>query len=145
MSKFTGKWSMGEIPEEFFEILKFLGYNGIQRKVVRNTKPTIKTQFEEGVLTIKVSSNVFKRSKDYKINGELLEYVDEWKNPVMEISKFRDENTIETQTTYLEKNVMVTDVRELVEDGQKCTHYVMVMAPDLESPIEVNMVYSRLE
>lgn len=142
MSQFTGKWSMGEVPEEFFEILKFLGYNGIQRKVVRNTNPTIKTNFEDGVLTVKVSSKLFNRAKEYKVNGELLEYIDEWKNPVMEICKFRDENTIETQTTYIEKNVMVNDVREV--QGDKCLHYVMVMAPELESPIEVNMTYTRI-
>lgn len=144
MSHFSGTWSMGEVPEEFFEVLKFLGYNGIQRKVVKNTKPKITTSFLDDVLTIKVSSNLFKRSKDYKINGELVEYIDEWKNPVMEISKFRDENTIETQTTYLEKNMMVTDVRELI-DPNTCLHYVMVMAPELETPIEVNMTYIRIE
>jgi len=142
MAHFVGSWSMGEVPEEFFDILKLLGYNGIQRKVMKNVKPIVHTEFKEDVLTVRLSSNLFKRSRDYKINGEILEYTDEWKNQVMEISKFRDEKTIETQTTYLEKNITVTDIREIVDDNT-CRHYLLVMAPELDSPLEVNMVYNR--
>src|SRR5271155_3083778 len=136
---FNGNWIMTEVPDDFFEVMKILGYNSLQRKYLKNAKILIHSTIKDNILTIKIDNKLYKKEKTYNLNGQPVEYIDEWKNPVLEISKWLDDITVEIKTIYLEKNITVIDVRHL-NSATECLHEVCLMNPLIEQTIEVKMI-----
>lgn len=138
MDIFNGTWQLEEIPEDFFKILKILGYNGIERKYIKKNKLKIISQIEDNILVIRFESPLYKTEKKYPLNGEPVEYVDDRKNSILEVAHWLDETSIHIKTMYLEKGLTILNTKTL--KNNECHHHLKLVSID-HPEIDVNLVY----
>lgn len=142
MDIINGNWYLLEVPEEFFKILKILGYSGLERKYVKRNKLQFTATLEDDVLTLKFDSTFYKKTKEFKLTGEPIEYQDDRKNSILEVAHWLDERSIHIKTMYLEKGLTILNNKKLNDEGNECHHELKLMSPD-HPEIVVNLVYHR--
>ena len=82
---FNGTWTIDEIPNQFIDILKVLGYNAFERKYFQKNKMNIVCVLQGDKLSINIKSVFYTKTKDYVLNGMPIE-VDIEGQTVMEIA-----------------------------------------------------------
>lgn len=143
MEIFNGTWSLDEIPEDFFEVLKILGYSGIARKYVQKNKLKFTSNIENDQLTIKFTSPFYSTVKQYKLTGEPTEYVDDKKNNILEVADWTDEKSIHIKSMYLEKGLTILNEKTLKNNNTECHHKMKLVS--VEHPeIEVTLIYYKM-
>jgi len=141
----NGSWTIAEVPDSFIQIMKHLGYSGMERKYFKKSKMTVySTILDDNKLEIKLDSPFYKTSKEYSLNNTPIEYEDDNKNSIMEISRWINDKTVEVKTFYLDKNLTVVDTREITSDGH-CIHKVSLITCEDPEPIEAEMLYKKKE
>ena len=68
MEVINGTWSLTEVPDEFFDVLKILGYSGLERKYVKRNKLSFTASVKDAILTIKFESKFYSKVKEYKLS-----------------------------------------------------------------------------
>jgi len=144
MDVFNGAWTLTEVPDEFFTILKILGFSGLERKYLKKNKLKFNSLLEENVLTIKFASTFYNTVKDYPLNGKPTEYVDDRKNNILEVSHWVNEKTINIKTMYLEKGLTILNTKTLKNEDQECHHEIKLVSVD-HPEITANLIYYRIE
>lgn len=140
----NGAWEIEKVPKEFTTIMKYLGYNGLERKYFKKSRITVYSTIldDNNKLQVKIDSPIYKTTKEYQLNSIPVEIVDDNKNNVMEVSRWVNDKKIEVKTLFLEKNITVLDTREILEDGN-CLHKVSLITVEEDEPIEAEMIYRR--
>ena len=141
-SIYDGKWLVPEIPNEFNEILKLLGYSKIERHVFKKSTVYIHSELKNDILTIKIDCPMYKRTKTYPLNNDPIIYVDDKKNQIIEISGWLNEDTVQTKTMFPEKGITLVDTRQLTESGD-CLHK-LDLYKGVDDPINVELIYTRV-
>ena len=86
-----------------------------------------------------------KKIKEYKLNGLPVEYQDDRKNTILEVSQWNEEEkSIEVKNIYLEKGFTILNKHKLFNDDQECHHELKLVSPDQDDDIIVNLVYTRV-
>jgi len=141
--KFNGTWNLGIIPDDYIKIMKVLGYNTLERKWFKNTKTLVKSTLEGDKLTLEIKGRAFNKIKEYYLNKTPIEYNDDDGNPIMEISKWKDEKTIQIKSIFLTQNVTMIDTREMLNDDE-CKLSITMLHQEDDHPIEVEMILTRV-
>jgi hypothetical protein len=139
---FNGKWVIDEIPKEFMDILRVLGYNSFERKYFQKNKLVVNCILKGDQLSLNVKSTFFTHNKDYTLNGMPNEVEIEG-SQVMEIARWLDPSTIQIKTIFLAQNVTIIETRQLLTKDQCEAHYCALHSGD-DHPIEVVMIYNRV-
>lgn len=139
---FAGKWLVPDVPPEFEEILKILGYNKIERKVFKSSKVYLYSDIKDNVLTVKMDSSVFKKVRSYPLNNDPVIYKDEKKREVIEICGWTDESTIEIKTMIPEEAITVIDTRKLISPTE-CQHTILLLQ-GVNAPVKAEVIYKLI-
>ena len=138
---FNGTWTIDEIPNQFIDILKVLGYNAFERKYFQKNKMNIVCVLQGDKLSINIKSVFYTKTKDYVLNGMPIE-VDIEGQTVMEIARWLDQTTIQIKTIFLDKNITIIETRQLLSTDQCLVTFCVLHSGD-DDPIEVSMLYKR--
>lgn len=138
-SAYNGKWLVPDIPQEFEQILKVLGYNKVERQVFKTSKVHLHSDIKDDVLTIKFDSAVFKKVRSYPLNNDPVMYKDEKKRDVVEICGWIDTETIEIKTLIPEESITLIDTRKLIS-ATEC-HHTLLLLQGVNEPIKAEVIY----
>lgn len=141
-SKFIGKWLVPDIPQEFDKILKAIGYNKLERHYLKNSKVYLYSSIKDDVLTLRIDSSFYKNIREYPLNFEPVEYLNDKKNPVIEMTGFVNANTIETKTIYPETGITLIDTRKILENGD-CLH-ILTLHQGIDDPLITQVTYTKI-
>lgn len=142
--RFNGVWQVGQIPDDFVKVLKILGYSTLERKWFKNTRTLIKSTYNDtnNLLILEIIGRAYNKIKEYRINELPIEYNDDSGNPIIEISRWINQNTIEIKSIFLIQNVTIIDTREILENGD-CRHHVTLLHGDEDHPLDVEMILAK--
>ena len=139
-SAYNGKkWLVPDIPAEFLEILKVLGYNKIERQVFKNSKVHLHTEIKDDVFTITIDSAVYKKTRSYPLNNDPVIYKDEKNREIVEMCGWVDENTIEIKTMIPEHSITLIDTRKIISPVE--CHHSLLLLKGVEDPIKAEVIY----
>jgi len=138
---FCGIWATDQVPEGLGKLMRLLGYGKLERKYMKNTRAVIKSSLEGHLLKIRLETPLYKQTKEYKLTNELLEYEDERKNKIMEVSRWVNDNTIEIKTIYPDLDITIIDTRTIIAHGQ-CQQKLVALSQS-DHPLEIENLYIR--
>lgn len=141
INSINGKWIVPKISKDFAKILKLIGYSKIARKFLKNNSITIESKLEEDKLSIIVDTVFYKNTKVYYLDGSVREYVDDNKNNIIEYSHRINDNSMQTTTVYVERNLTIVDTRELVS-SDTCKHIVKAILENGDN-MEIITMYNK--
>lgn len=142
INKFIGKWLVPDISPEFSKILKAIGYTTMERHYFKKSTVYIYSTIKDNILTLRIDSPFYKNTREYPLNFEPVEYLNEKKLQVIEMTGFINSNTIETKTIYPESGITLIDTREILENGD-CFHKLS-LHQGFDEPIVTQVTYTKI-
>jgi SepF-like predicted cell division protein (DUF552 family) len=143
MANFVGEWTINDIPEEFEDMLRILGYNALERRYAKNAKIRLLCDItNNNIMTIRTDSTLYKKTREYDLSGTPIESKDEKKNSIIETTRLLDPNTMETKSVIVNKNITIVDTRR-IRTGNRCHQKIIIMSPEEDMPLEMEVTYMK--